>query len=191
MKEPAYRSIVNGSSWAITVVPETDPLMARPFMRPARLTTRIVVLLMALSTVGVMSQEAVDLGVIDRIKNEAFARSEVMDHLRNLADVHGPRLTGSPQFEEAAKWAAERLTSYGLSNVHIERWGPFGRRWSVEQYSVEQVAPHYVRLSAMPLAWSASTPGPISGEPIVTPLDTSFEHGGFKKMSANFAAYCK
>ena len=94
-------------------------------MRPSRLA-RTVILLIALSTTGVLSQEAVDLGVIDRIKDEAFARSEVMDHLRNLTDVHGPRLTGSPQFEEAAKWASERLTSYGLSNVHIERWGPFG-----------------------------------------------------------------
>ena len=48
------------------------------------------------------SQHAVDLGVVDRIKGEAFARSEVMEHLRYLTDVHGPRLTGSPQFEGAA-----------------------------------------------------------------------------------------
>jgi carboxypeptidase Q len=111
---------------------------------------RTVAVLVACSTTVVLSQETVDLGVIDRIKDEAFARSEVMDHLRNLTDVHGPRLTGSPQFEEAAKWAAERLTAYGLSNVHVERWGPFGRSWSVEQYSAELLAPHYTRLAAMP-----------------------------------------
>jgi carboxypeptidase Q len=156
-------------------------------MSPSRLA-RTVILLIALSTTGALSQEAIDLGVIDRIKNEAFARSEVMDHLRNLTDVHGPRLTGSPQFEEAAKWASERLASYGLSNVHIERWGPFGRSWSIEQYSVEQIAPHYARLTAMPLAWSASTPGPISGEPILTPLNVSFQRG-FKKIADDFAAY--
>jgi hypothetical protein len=140
-------------------------------------------------TTVVLSQETVDLGVIDRIKDEAFARSEVMDHLRNLTDVHGPRLTGSPQFEEAAKWAAERLTAYGLSNVHVERWGPFGRSWSVEQYSAELLAPHYTRLAAMPLAWSASTPGPVTGEPLLTPLETSFEGGGLKKIAENFEAY--
>ena len=66
--------------------------------------------LLALSTSVLLSQEPVDLGVVDRIKDEAFARSEVMDHLRNLTDVHGPRLTGSPEFEEAAQWAVERLS---------------------------------------------------------------------------------
>jgi carboxypeptidase Q len=150
---------------------------------------RIVAVLVACSTAVVLSQETIDLGVIDRIKDEAFGRSEVMDHLRNLTDVHGPRLTGSPQFEEAAKWTAERLTAYGLSNVHVERWGPFGRSWSVEQYSAEQLAPHYTRLAAMPLAWSASTPSPVTGEPMLTPLETSFESGGFKKIAENFDAY--
>ena len=106
--------------------------------------------LLALSTSVLLSQEPVDLGVVDRIKDEAFARSEVMDHLRNLTDVHGPRLTGSPEFEEAAQWAVERLSEYGVSNVHVERWGPFGRSWSVEAFSAEQLGPHYARLTAMP-----------------------------------------
>jgi carboxypeptidase Q len=60
--------------------------------------TRLVAALVVCASVGVVSQEPVDLAVIDRIKDEAFARSEVMDHLRNLTDVHGPRLTGSPLF---------------------------------------------------------------------------------------------
>ena len=140
------------------------------------------------STTVLNSQEAVDLGVIDRIKNEAFTRSEVMGHLRNLTDVHGPRLTGSPKFEEAAKWATERLTAFGLSNVQVERWGPFGRSWSVDQYSAEMIAPQYMRLDAMPLAWSASSPGPITGEPMLTPLDRSFV-AGVKKNSEAFEAY--
>lgn len=138
---------------------------------------------------AVSTQEPVDLAALDRIKSEAFARSEVMEHLRNLTDVHGPRLTGSPQFEEAAKWASERLTSYGLSNVHVERW-PFGRRWSVEQYSAELLAPHYVRLAVMPLAWSGSSAGPVTGDPMLTPLDLGFVRGP-KKFAEDFDAYRK
>ena len=149
---------------------------------------RIVAAFVLFVSTTAVSQEAVDLGVVDRIKGEAFTRSEVMDHLRNLTDVHGPRLTGSPQFEEAAKWAADRLTSFGLANVHVERWGPFGRSWSVDEYSAEVVAPHYMRLAAMPLAWSSSTPGVVTGEPLVTPLDVGFL-AGFKKISENFEAY--
>jgi peptidase M28-like protein len=151
---------------------------------------RLVVALVLLVTATAVSQDAVDLTVIDRIKNEAFARSEVMDHLRNLTDVHGPRLTASPLFEEAAKWAVDRLTAFGLTNVHIDRWGPFGRSWAVDEYSVELVAPHYMRLTAMPLAWSASTPGAITGEPLLTPINLGFL-AGFKQQSENFEAYKK
>jgi carboxypeptidase Q len=158
-------------------------------MRIPRLA-RLVVALVLFATATAVSQEAVDLTVIDRIKSEAFARSEVMDHLRNLTDVHGPRLTASPLFEEAAKWAVDRLTAFGLTNVHIERWGPFGRSWSVDEYSVELVAPHYMRLTAMPLAWSASTQGVVTGEPLLTPIDLGFL-AGFKKQSENFETYRK
>jgi carboxypeptidase Q len=136
----------------------------------------------------VAAQEAVDLGVIDRIKDEAFSRSQVMDTLRQLTDVHGPRLTGSPQFNEAATWTTQRLTSYGLSNVRVEHWGPFGRSWSIDEYSAELTAPHYMRLAAMPLAWSASTAGPVAGEPLLAPLDLSFGRGP-RRLAADFAAY--
>ena len=41
--------------------------------------------------------EKVDLGMLHRIKTEAFgANSRVMDTLFYLTDVYGPRLTGSP-----------------------------------------------------------------------------------------------
>jgi len=34
-----------------------------------------------------------------------------MEHVRNLTDVYGPRLTGSREFDRAASWATERLTT--------------------------------------------------------------------------------
>ena len=152
--------------------------------RSAALTAGFVLCL----SIVTASQEAVDLGVVDRIKTEAFARSEVMEHLRQLTDVHGPRLTGSPEFEKAAQWAIERLNGYGLSNVRMERWGPFGRSWSIEHYSAELVAPHYMRLAAVPLAWSASTAGPLTGQPMLAPLDAGFARGP-KKLQETFEAY--
>ena len=135
----------------------------------------------------VRSQDAVDLGVVDRIKAEAFGRSEVMDHLHYLTDVHGPRLTGSAGFEDAAKWTTGRLAQFGLSNIHIERW-PFGRRWSADQYSLELLEPHYMRLAAVPLAWSDSTSGAVSGEPLLAPFESSFIRGP-RRMSEDFDAY--
>ena len=40
--------------------------------------------------------DKLDLATIGRIRDEGFNRSQVMDHIFWLADVHGPRLTGSP-----------------------------------------------------------------------------------------------
>ena len=153
-----------------------------------RLKTSVVSVAVVLCLAAIVrSQEAVDLGVVDRIKSEAFARSQVMEHLRYLTDVHGPRLTGSTQFEEAVKWTTGRLTQFGLSNVHVERW-PFGRRWSADQYSLELLAPQYMRLTAAPLAWSDSTSGPVTGEPLLAPFELDFARGP-KRLAEDFDAY--
>ena len=120
--------------------------------------------------IPVLAADSVDLAVVNRIKAEAFQNSKVMDHLENLSDRYGPRLTGSPEFKEAADWAVKRLEEYGLEGVHLEKWGPFGRSWSLEKFAVEMIEPRYSLLDAWPLAWSESTKGPVSGEPVLAPL---------------------
>ncbi|HXB70772.1 MAG TPA: M20/M25/M40 family metallo-hydrolase [Candidatus Acidoferrales bacterium] len=131
-----------------------------------------------------LPQERVDLGTVDRIKTEAFESSRVMETLRNLTDVHGPRLTGSPGFEDAARWAMGELNGYGLEKVHLEKWGPFGRAWSLEQSSLELIEPRYSQLTAVPLAWSASTNGPVTAELVLAPLGVSFRNGPKKSKEA-------
>jgi len=134
------------------------------------------------------SQDRVDLGVVDRFKAEAFDRSKVMETLRNLSDVHGPRLTGSPGFEDAAKWAVVELNSYGLDKVHFEKWGPFGRAWTLDQSSLEMIEPRYYPLTAVPLAWSASTNGPVTAELVLAPMKGTFTDGP-KKFKEEWEAY--
>jgi carboxypeptidase Q len=131
-------------------------------------------------------QPKADLGIVSRIKTEAYDHSKVMDHLSWLSDVYGPRLTASPEFFQAADWATGRLREIGLSNVHLESWGPFGRAWSAQQWSVEMVEPRYSVLNATPLAWTASTNGPITGETILAPLARTRDP---KKARAEFAAF--
>jgi hypothetical protein len=131
-----------------------------------------------------LPQERVDLGIVDRVKAEAFEHSKVMETLRNLTDVHGPRLTGSPGFEDAARWAIGELNGYGLEKVHLEKWGPFGRAWSLEQSSLELIEPRYAQLTAVPLAWSASSNGPVTGELVLAPLRGSFRDGPKKSQEA-------
>jgi hypothetical protein len=45
-----------------------------------------------------------------------------------------------------------------------------------------------MRLSAMPLAWSDSTNGPISGEPLLAPFELAFARGP-KRLAEDFDAY--
>ena len=80
----------------------------------------------------VVAADSVDLAAVNKIKTEAFEHSKVMEHLEYLTDVYGPRLTASPEFKEAAEWALKRLQEYGLENAHLEKWGPFGRSWTLE-----------------------------------------------------------
>jgi carboxypeptidase Q len=111
-----------------------------------------------------------DLTVVSRIKTEAFDNSRVMDTLGYLTDVYGPRLTASPEFREAADWVVKRLQTYGVENVRLEKWGPFGRSWSLKQYALEMLEPRYALLDAAPLAWSDSTRAPVTGEIILAPF---------------------
>ncbi len=118
----------------------------------------------------VFGQNGKDLAVVHQIKVEAFQNSKVMDHLANLSDLYGPRLTGSPEWEQAAQWAMTEMKGYGLANVHEEKWGPFGRSWSIESYDLDMLTPRYSHLVTAPLAWSSPTDGVVTGEVLFAPF---------------------
>jgi hypothetical protein len=148
---------------------------------------RIAAIVLLLAPAG-MAQERVDLGVMDRIKTEAFDHSKVMDHLYQLSEVHGPRLTWSSGYEDAANWAVAELQKMGLANVHLEKWAPAGRNWTLQQSSVELIEPRYQQLTAAPLAWSASTSGPVNAGLVLAPFTASFRDGP-KKYGESMKAY--
>lgn len=120
-------------------------------------------------------REPVDLEIVAKIKEEGLQRSQVMETLSYLTDVHGPRLTGSPQIRRAAEWTVQRLRDWGIQHVHLEPWGPFGRGWSLESFHLQMVEPSYAPLIAFPKAWSPSTTTSVRGTPIL--LDAADEQG--------------
>src|SRR5579871_1668362 len=134
-------------------------------MLPTRYT-RIALAAAAALPLLVFAAEKVDLSVIHRIKTEAFEHSKVMDHMFYLTDVNGPRLTGSPNYKAAGDWAVARLKEYGLVNVKEEKWGPFGRGWTNKHFEAAMIEPQYAPLIGVPVAWTASTNGTVTGEPI-------------------------
>ncbi|MEZ0229259.1 MAG: M20/M25/M40 family metallo-hydrolase [Planctomycetota bacterium] len=158
-----------------------------------RLVSRLPLALLPLLVLGVASfaEDRTDLSLAHQIKAEAFERSKVMEHLSALCDVHGPRLTGSPNFTTSCEWAAERLKTYGLSNVALETWGPFGRSWSYTRLRLDLVEPQYARIRGFPLAWSAGTEKAISSEPIVAAIERKRDPAKDKEEIAKFKAQWK
>ena len=130
-----------------------------------------------------------DLGIVGRIKTEAFDNSRVMDTLGYLTDVYGPRLTASPEFRQTADWVVKRLQSYGLENVRLEKWGPIARSWSLKQSSLEMLEPRYAALDAVALAWSDNTRGTVTGEPVLTPFGNGRLEQDPKKFEADLNKY--
>jgi carboxypeptidase Q len=143
----------------------------RPFM------CRLVALLPLVTSAAFVAAEDVDLATIHRIKAEAFQSSKVMDHLFWLTDVNGPRLTNSPGFHTAADWAVRNLKEWGATNAHLEKWGSFGRGWSMSRYCAHMTAPVYAPLGGAPLAWCAATNGPTTAEVVYAPLTPEDEIG--------------
>jgi hypothetical protein len=125
--------------------------------------------------------EKIDLAVAHRIRSEAFgAASKVMDTIFYLTDVHGPRLTGSPGYQAAGDWAVRKLSDWGLANVKQEKWGPFGRGWSVTHFSAEMREPQFMPLIGVPQPWTAGTNGVAAGEAIMAPINSAEDFDKFR-----------
>jgi carboxypeptidase Q len=112
------------------------------------------------------AQEKDDVATVERIKTEVLQHSQVMDIVSWLSDVYGPRLTGSPNTQAAADWAAAIMRSWGLSNVHLESWGPYPRGWTSERFAFRVVAPRPFMINAVPAVWSVGTEGRLTGPAI-------------------------
>jgi carboxypeptidase Q len=146
-----------------------------------RLSSKPIIWITALTALlaarTISAQEKVDLTVVNHIKSEAFQTAQALDDLFYLADVYGPRLTNSPGHKAAAEWVMKRLKEYGLENVHLEKWGPFGQSWRYTHFSAHLVEPQYQPLIGFPLAWTPGTDGVVTAEPIVGVIanDADFE----------------
>jgi hypothetical protein len=116
---------------------------------------------------------------------EGKSGSEIMANLTYLSDVIGPRLTGSAALKRANEWTAEKMRSYGLSNVHLEAWSiPVG--WERGTASVRLIEPPGSRpLIAAALGWSPGTNGKIQGDVVVLNAKNTTELAAYKGKLKN------
>jgi carboxypeptidase Q len=111
------------------------------------------------------AQSTVDTAGSGTLIAEALERSEVMENLRFLSDVIGPRLSGSPAMQRANQWTAERFRSYGL-RASLEAFD-FGVTWERGPLSLRLSAPFDRAITGHSWAWTVGTGGKTRKGPVV------------------------
>jgi hypothetical protein len=155
--------------------PLRAPLAALPLLLLALVLACPAALLDAQTPVPPATPSPEALALDKKIIAEAKSGSEIMANLTYLSDVIGPRLTGSAALKQANEWAAEKMRSYGLSNVHLEGW-EIPVAWERGPCSLRLVEPGSGRsLIAAAMGWTPSTNGRIEGDVVIvnarTPAD--------------------
>ncbi len=121
--------------------------------------------------------ERIDTEMNARIRKEGMDNSQIMHTMHYLTDVYGPRVTGSPNHENAAKWAVAEMTKWGFKNGHLEPFEfktatmtPTGG-WLNEKAAGHIISPVKDNLVFEVLAWTPSTKGTVvaSAVSLITP----------------------
>jgi hypothetical protein len=122
---------------------------------------RAAIVLLLFVSLAPAAAEKIDSGTNWRIRQEETDHSQVMRLVHELTDVHGPRLTGSPNFKAACDWAVEQMKSWGLGNARLETWDFGHAGWGNDEYSVRVVSPYRALLDARVVAWTPGTRGRV------------------------------
>ena len=111
-------------------------------------------------------QEKVDESSDAKMRSEELEHSQILQTLHMLTDRYGPRVTGTPNHEMAAKWAVAEMTKWGMKNGHLEPWDFGHPGWLNETADGHIVAPVKQNLKFEVLAWTPSTNGIVNGNVI-------------------------
>ena len=91
----------------------------------------------------------------------------------------------------AAAWAKQRLEGYGLDNVALEAWGPFGRGWVNERMLVMMTAPQPFPLLAFPKAWTPGTNGAVKGDAVLAVIEKTEDLESGRASSRARSSSCR
>src|SRR5687767_3438977 len=141
---------------------ESDPRCperGRDMRRALIITTGLLIATIALTH----AEERVDQNVFWKIRQEGLTNSQILRTLHMLTDVHGPRLTGSPNLKAASDWTLEQMHAWGLKNGHLDPWNFGYPGWTNERLAAYIVSPVKDTLVAEALAWTPGTKGAVKG----------------------------
>jgi carboxypeptidase Q len=134
----------------------------------ARLRATVLILCL-LAAMPIVAQAPSLTNVYDQIRAEETNNSKAMWIIHEIADVYGPRLTGTPNLRHAQDWAVTTMTSWGLANAHLEPWTfqpPSAAKpapgWANLDLVANGVSPFTGQLVVKVLAWTPGTKGPVT-----------------------------
>jgi carboxypeptidase Q len=129
-------------------------------------TFAVAVLFSAAATLPFAAEEHINTDLNARIRDEGMNKSQVMRTLHFLADVYGPRVTGSPSLKAAGEWAVKTMEGWGMKNARLEPWA-FGHPGWVNELAWGAItAPVKDTLVLEVLAWTPGTRGPVKGHAV-------------------------
>lgn len=110
-----------------------------------------------------------DPATVQRIVDEGKNHSQVMKTLKGLTSI-GPRLTSSTYLDRAEKWCMDRFKSWGLKNVHLEKWGEYPVGFDRGKRQVgRMIAPFEAKMEFTTPSWTPGTKGLVRAEAILVP----------------------
>jgi len=84
----------------------------------------------------------------------------------------------------------KKMTEWGLNNVALETWGPFGRGWSNERMSAQMIKPYPFPLIMYARAWTPGTKGTVKGDVALAIFNTAADLEDCRgKLRGKFVIY--
>ena len=135
-------------------------------IRPVLLATLVTCFV----TLSSQAQEPVHWDVVAQIRAEGLDNSAVAEYASYLADVIGPRLTGSPNIRLAQQWLLAQMEELGLATVKLEPTGDNTIGWELERASIHMLEPDYQMVIGYPLAFSKGTAGTVIERAVIADI---------------------
>ena len=109
--------------------------------------------------------EAADQQIADEVK----AHSELMKNLEYLTTQIGPRLTGSPQMQQASDWTLKQFQSYGV-DAHLET-ATIDRAWTRGVETAAITSPIQRNIGIRAFGWSKATSGDVTAKVVAVEVN--------------------
>ncbi len=111
-----------------------------------------------------------DPKTVDAIINEGKNHSKVMTILGQITHDIGPRVTASPELTKGQEWAMAKFKEWGLSNVHLEKYGEASVGFQRGKRRVARmVTPERKELEYTTNNWVEGTNGLVRGAAVMAP----------------------